>query len=248
MAEQLSGPVEVLSGSTVVTELDNGTITAGGNGRFSRLNLNDGDGERRIYLETALGAAIIITDEAGTNIFSFLGLNGNLTVGGKGRDGSILIRNLSGQDSIEFSGETGDIVLRNADCAEDFDVADSEGLEPGTTMVIGEEARLQQSSQAYDRKVVGVVAGAGEYRPGIILGRRGSSQPRVPLTVLGKTYCKVDAGPAAINIGDLLTTSPRPGHAMTANDPSRAFGAVIGKALGSQSKGVGLIPILVALQ
>jgi len=45
----------------------------------------------------------------------------------------------------------------------------------------------------------------------------------------------------------MLTTSPTPGHAMLATDPTRSFGAVIGKALGSLSSGRGLVPVLVAL-
>jgi hypothetical protein len=35
---------------------------------------------------------------------------------------------------------------------------------------------------------------------------------------------------------------------MKAEDPFKAFGAVIGKALGSTKGGIGLIPVLVALQ
>ena len=35
---------------------------------------------------------------------------------------------------------------------------------------------------------------------------------------------------------------------MKADDPSRAFGSVIGKALGSLFNGQGLLPILVSLQ
>jgi hypothetical protein len=46
----------------------------------------------------------------------------------------------------------------------------------------------------------------------------------------------------------MLTTSSTPGHAMRATDPGRAFGAVIGKALGSLPSGRGLVPVLVALQ
>jgi hypothetical protein len=46
----------------------------------------------------------------------------------------------------------------------------------------------------------------------------------------------------------MLTTSPTPGHAMKVDDPLRAFGAVIGKALRPLSTGRGLIPILIALQ
>lgn len=48
---------------------------------------------------------------------------------------------------------------------------------------------------------------------------------------MGKVYCKVDAGYAPVAAGDLLTSSPTPGHAMKAANPARAFGSVIGKAL-----------------
>jgi hypothetical protein len=61
-------------------------------------------------------------------------------------------------------------------------------------------------------------------------------------------YCKVDAQYSPIEVGDLLTTSPTPGHAMKADDPLKAFGTVIGKALRPLSEGQGLIPILIALQ
>jgi hypothetical protein len=64
----------------------------------------------------------------------------------------------------------------------------------------------------------------------------------------GKVWCKVDAESGPVQLGDLLTTSSTPGHAMRADDQSRAFGAVIGKALGSLASGRGLIPVLVALQ
>jgi hypothetical protein len=46
----------------------------------------------------------------------------------------------------------------------------------------------------------------------------------------------------------MLTTSPTPGHAMKAADASKAFGAVIRKALMPLVRGKGLIPILIALQ
>ena len=64
---------------------------------------------------------------------------------------------------------------------------------------------------------------------------------------MGKVCCKADAQFGPIEVGDLLTTSPTPGHAMKASDPAKAFGAVIGKALGSLKAGTGLIPIIVAL-
>jgi len=61
-------------------------------------------------------------------------------------------------------------------------------------------------------------------------------------------FCKADATGGPIEVGDLLTTSGTPGHAMKASDPLQAFGAVIGKAMGSLRDGKGLIPILVTLQ
>jgi hypothetical protein len=71
---------------------------------------------------------------------------------------------------------------------------------------------------------------------------------RVPVAVMGKVFCKVDASYGPIEMGDLLTSSATPGHAMKAAKPGRAFGAVIGKALGCLRKGQGSIPIVVALQ
>jgi hypothetical protein len=96
--------------------------------------------------------------------------------------------------------------------------------------------------------VAGVVSCAGEYRHGLVLDKHPSQEGRVPVALVGKVYCKVDAEYSSIEVGDLLTTSPTEGHAMKAADAVKAFGCVIGKALGGLKQGRGLIPILVALQ
>ena len=70
----------------------------------------------------------------------------------------------------------------------------------------------------------------------------------MPLALTGKVWCLVDANREAVHIGDLLTTSATPGHAMKANDTARAFGAVLGKALDDMPSGRGLLPVLIALQ
>jgi hypothetical protein len=141
-----------------------------------------------------------------------------------------------------------DIVLPASDCAEEFDVVSSEAADPGTVMVVDEGGALRASDKAYDKKVAGVVSGAGAYRPGMILGKTPSPGKRVALGLIGKVYCKVDAQYSPIEVGDLLTTSPTNGHAMKATDPLAAFGCVIGKALAPFSQGQGLIPILISLQ
>jgi hypothetical protein len=149
---------------------------------------------------------------------------------------------------------TGDIRLLNADCAEDFDVADSEleKVEAGTVMVLAENGSLQPSYQEYDKKVAGIVSGASGYKPAIVLDRQQeqsqNKKDRLPIALMGKVYCKVDARYSSIEMGDLLTTSSTKGYAMKADDPMKAFGAVIGKALGSIKDGLGMIPVLVALQ
>jgi hypothetical protein len=89
--------------------------------------------------------------------------------------------------------------------------------------------------------------GAGDYKPAIVLDGRKAGN-RQPIALTGKACCKVDADLGAIQIGDLLTTSPTSGHAMIAAEPGRALGSIIGKALGPHASGKGMIPILVALQ
>lgn len=150
-----------------------------------------------------------------------------------------------------FEGDvevTGDIRLANADCAEDFDIHGAEVVEPGTVMVLNDEGALIPCGRAYDKRVAGVISGAGSYKPGIVLDKQPGRGNRSPVALLGKVYCKVDACTAAIEIGDLLTTSSTPGHAMKAGDAGQAFGSVIGKALRPLSEGCGLIPILITLQ
>jgi len=115
-------------------------------------------------------------------------------------------------------------------------------------MIIDEIGVLQPAYQEYDKRVAGVISGAGDLRPRLTLDKQSPSINRLPLALVGKVCCKVDAQFDAIEVGDMLTTSRTVGHAMKATKPTKAFGAVIGKALCSIASGKGLIPILVALQ
>lgn len=95
--------------------------------------------------------------------------------------------------------------------------------------------------------VGGIIAGAGDLRPGIVLGRN-SGENQLPIALVGRVWCKADAGNGAIEIGDLLTTSDIPGHAMKATDRERCHGAILGKALTSLDDDTGMIRVLVTLQ
>lgn len=165
--------------------------------------------------------------------------------GGDARD---LAGFFNGNVEVIKTVKTFDVFITGSDCAEDFDVTSSAHIEPGTVMVIGDDARLVESRRAYDKRVAGIISGAADYKPGIVLGKDVSRKDRVPLALIGKVFCKVDATYAPIKVGDLLTTSHTEGHAMKAEDPLKAFGAVVGKALAPLSEGRSLLPILVALQ
>jgi hypothetical protein len=216
--------------ATIHIKADNGEtaiIRVGGNTKHGEFRMLDKDNNNTIELDAQ---------------------NGNLRVGGGDQDGTILLRDKEENVRIRLEAETGDIILQNADCAEDFDIAESGAIEPGTVMVLDHDGKLQQSTEAYDKKVAGVISGAGDFKPGIVLDKKQSENNRLPVALMGKVYCKADAQYSSIEVGDLLTTSKTPGHAMKAMEPFKAFGSVIGKALRPLKNGQGLIPILIALQ
>jgi len=237
--------------SRIRLQADLASVVVGGNGQGGDLQLFDSGSK-----------AEDTTDASKSRIRLQAGV-ARVVAGGNGVDGDLRIfpASVEGSDTddvskatIHFDGNAGNITLNGdillaggaADCAEDFDLM--EAVEPGTVMVIDEEGALRQSREPYDRRVAGVIAGGGNYRSGLVLDRRRTEDRRSPLALLGKVFCKVDAQYAPIRVGDLLTTSLTPGHAMRAEDPLKAFGTVIGKSLRPLAEGQALIPILVALQ
>lgn len=214
---------------------ESGTGVYGGNlkGAGYGVRADIADGVAAVSGKTFGTGAAIQGESDGTGLAgNFLGdvsVTGNITC----KDGNVTAK---------------DVILSGGDCAEDFDISDLTTSEPGSVMVLGQNGSLEPCRGAYDKKVAGVISGAGDYKPGIILDKRHCSSLRLPLALLGKVYCKVDADFGPIEVGDLMTTSTNPGYAMKASDPQKAFGSVIGKALQPIAEGQGLIPILVALQ
>jgi hypothetical protein len=205
------------------------------------ITLDDSNsGFKRARIQNARGSIALFTDNGLSTGIPALTLEDSGTpADGRGRhlvtiDGTVTVNN--------------DVVLSGADCAEEFDVCNSEGPIPGAVVVIGTGGILQPCEESYDKKVAGVVSGGGPLKPGIILDRQPLSLNRHPIALVGKVFCRVDASYASIEVGDLLTTSKTKGHGMKALDPLRAFGATIGKALDNLESGQGIIPVLVALQ
>jgi hypothetical protein len=229
---QSSGKNDMFAGNDATNA---NTVPGGGNGVFGRTTVPNASG---VFGTNDSGSA----DGVGVAGLSASGI-GIVGQGGK----------LAGKfvGNVEIAG---DLTILNgkdihlADFAEDFDVSGFDEIESGSVVVLDDEGSVQQSRAAYDHKVAGVVSGAGNFRSAITLDRHESQGMRKAIALMGKVYCKVDAQYSAIAVGDLLTTSATPGHAMKAIDPLKAFGSVIGKALCPLNAGQGMIPILIALQ
>lgn len=228
-----------------------GLETVGANFLIIRLNANTGQiicgGDRR-------GGTIKLLNGLLKETVTLDATFANLRMGGNGSDGDILLfagagnRNDDREATIHLDGEAGDILFRNGDCAEEFDFAEPDAIVAGNVVSLADDGRLHLARHPYDRRVAGIVSGGGDTKPGIILGRDPARQSRRPVALIGRVNCWVDADYGPVEVGDLLTTSATPGHAMRAGDPQRAFGSVIGKAMGSMRSGSGLLPVLVALQ
>lgn len=154
--------------------------------------------------------------------------------------------------SVAIISQTTDELLveigEGLDYAEGFDVTEKIGIKPGAVLVIdpNNPGRLSLSSEPYDTKVAGIVAGGNSLGSGV---RLGAGQFDHDVALAGRVYCNVETNESAIKPGDLLTTSPIPGYAMKVLDSSRAQGAILGKAMQGLAKGeINQVLVLVSLQ
>jgi hypothetical protein len=151
------------------------------------------------------------------------------------------------------TASVGVITIRGgADLAEHFEVVnDVEEVKEGMVVMIDPEhtGGVKLAVGAYNKCVAGVVSGANDLKAGMILGEFDGAHEAKPIALTGRVWTYADATHAAIEPGDLLTTSDTPGHAMVATDPARSHGAIIGKAMSRLEKGEkGLVLVLVNLQ
>lgn len=173
----------------------------------------------------------------------------------------ILLHNAAGEQRLKLLSQDGDgnsrvvtqvlEITGGSDLSEQFEVAGSAPVEPGMVVRIDPDrpGALVVSDEAYDHRVAGIVSGAGGIRTGLVMGQEGSiADGRHPIALTGRVYCNADASAEPIRPGDLLTTSPVPGHVMRVTDSSRAQGAIVGKAMTALDAGRGQVLVLVNLQ
>ncbi|MEJ7588726.1 MAG: hypothetical protein WKI04_14290 [Ferruginibacter sp.] len=248
--------------TTIVLDGSNGSIVLGGGGaagvngdislkndkNIETVKIDGGNGNIILGGAGDIDGDITIKNTTGNDVIVLSG-NGDIFVGGIGSNGDIVVKNSNDVETIKIKGSSGDIEFLNADFAEDFDIEEAviARAVPGTVMTLNDKGKLVPCHKNYDSKVIGVIAGAGKYKPGIVMDKSGAPN-RLPVAIMGKVYCKVDARKEPIKTGDLITTSETEGYAMKAADRTQAFGTVIGKALQPAAGGVSIIPILVNLQ
>lgn len=174
---------------------------------------------------------------------------------------AVYLRNGAGAVTIELDASQGtsgegwivtDVIQINggSDIAEPFPFTETDEIDDGSVVVIDEEnpGALTLSDQPYDRRVAGIVSGAGGVKPGLTLSQRGTLDEGRNVALGGRVYVKATVSNGPIKPGDMLTTSGTAGYAMRVSDYGRAQGAVIGKAMSSLDEGTGLVLVLVSLQ
>jgi hypothetical protein len=238
-----------------------GESSSAGSGGVVGYNLSTGIG---VYGQSNNGIGMQARSTNGTGVdggsTNGIGVYG-ISQGVNGFGG--LFRNTApGGVALKVEGKTRTGVLEitgGADFAENFDVNVAETtveaitptIEAGMVVSIDpvNPGKLALTTLAYDRRVAGIISGAGGVKPGMMMSQEGTlANGRYPVALSGRVYCWVDASQGAIEPGDLLTTSATPGHAMKVTDSAKAQGAIIGKAMTGLKSGKGLVLVLVTLQ
>ena len=232
-------PLDVDGATTLDNAGDIPALTVTGSGFFG----SDSGG-----LNTSVGAGVRVFHEGDGQIFAYdygTATPTDLVLQGPG--GRIGIGTSTPATTLDINGAL--TIRGGADIVERFDIAGTD-IQPGTVVVIDADqpGDLCVATKAYDRRVAGIVSGAGGVKPGICLGQEGVMDGEVPVAMTGRVYVRACAENGAIQPGDRLTTADLAGHAMRATDDERCAGAILGKAMSSLDAGTGLVLVLVNLQ
>jgi hypothetical protein len=123
-----------------------------------------------------------------------------------------------------------------ADLAERY--AADRPYEVGTVLIIGGEKEVTTTDVKANTAVIGIVSKNPAY---MMNSDAGTDETHPYIALKGRVFCKIYG---SVEKGDLLVTSSIPGYA-AAWSLGDSPNAVIGKALGSQSEGFGVIEVLV---
>ncbi len=219
----------------------------GANHAYISFYQHDDNADRSGYLgygSSSNNNFYLVNDQDGSMIFRtsnvtrmIISEGGNIGVGITTPDSKLHVNGKTKTRCLEIIG--------GCDIKEDLNSI--EKLQPGDIVVIDDKnpGQIRRTNETYDRKVAGVISGANGINPGISLSQNDVMEGEFPLTMVGRVYVKATG---IIQVGDMLTTSHLPGHAMAVSDFSKAHGTVIGKAMSANESGEGMVLVLVNLQ
>ena len=217
-------------GGSSIADADNDT----------KIQTEESTDEDKIRFDTA-GSERMIIDEAG-----------NVGIGEPSPAARLVVRSTTETNIIEayndgtgaatgivfrVERETGDVYAAGvfnsggADVAEYVNTTDT--VEPGDVIEIDPDnpGQFRKAREALSPLVAGIIT----TDPGVVLGgnsirgKSGDDHPAVALA--GRVPVKVMAKFGAVEIGDLLVSSPFPGYAMKCAEPRECVGAIIGKIM-----------------
>ncbi|MHC4089372.1 MAG: hypothetical protein ACYSVY_03670 [Planctomycetota bacterium] len=236
--------IQELGAATRFVINDGGDVGIGDSTPIARLGVYKDENDGRAALNATNagtgGAGFFATTNTSNTSAALFAASSNSSAPAFATLGDAIINGTATVDVLEITG---------ADVAERFPV--SEEVKPGMVMEIDPDqpGKLRLSRGAYNRRVAGVASGAGDIPTGTILGNLPGLEDAPPVALSGRVWVKCDATETAIELGDLLTTSATPGHAMAVRDFTRSLGAILGKAMTPLARGeTGMVLVLVNLQ
>ena len=208
------------------------------------MQAGEGSGGAQILMRNAAGAQTVQldSDAGGAGFLALYTTNGSAPI--------VLDADVNGDGRITTQVLQ---ITGGSDLSENFDInVDKDTLLPGMIVSIDSKnvGELVLCQQAFDKKVAGIVSGAGGVKTGMLMGQAGTkADGKHPVALTGRVYCWVDADAGgSVEAGDLITTSNTPGHGMKVSNHALASGSIIGKAMSPLEKGKGLVLVLVSLQ
>ena len=235
------------SGTEVVAVSSSGdggllSIRAISGAEVALLGVDSDGGRLRLLSNNGTSVIFLGADTDGEGILWLNNQSGDsvATVGVDADGGFLRLQDHSDETVVLIAAESGGgggfIAVSGArvhDVAEVFDLDTREDVVPGTVMSVDAlgGGGLRPSATAYDRKVVGVISGAGDFRHAMLIGSREDGSYDLPVALSGQVYVRVSVENGPISPGDLLVSSSSGGVAMAATETERSFGAVLGKAM-----------------
>ena len=216
---------------------------------------SDGEGFVSVRDKNQNSAVLSTVDTGGAGAVFLFGKNGKTAVrlGANSNGGVVVVKDKNEKNVVLLAADSAGAGFvrvdgtRVHDYAEIFDISSRQGLKPGSVVAYdpGTDG-IVAASAGNARQVIGVISGAGGFRPGMVIGSRADGSTDLPVAMSGVIYVRVSGEAGAVQAGDLLVPSSAAGVGMRAADPVAAAGKVFGKALQPWSgAGEGLVRMLV---